>query len=114
MRSPPGSLLVLGWANIYHPALPTDLWSDSNPWKTGNNLFDTLAPVELMESAAVSVESDGGSNALYKTTKKSVFTRNQRTAQKTICESPFSSIHCLLMFTTRTSCNLQECDCSHL
>ena len=60
MRSPPGSLLVLGWANIYHPALPTDLWSDSNPWRTGNNLFDTLATVGLMESAAVSVESGGG------------------------------------------------------
>ena len=57
MRSPPGSLLVLGWANIYHHALSTDLWSD----RTGNNLFDTLAPVGLMESAAVSVKSDGGS-----------------------------------------------------
>ena len=61
MRSPPGSLLVLGWANIYHPALSTDLWSDSNPWRTGNNLFDTVAHVGLMESAAASVESDGGS-----------------------------------------------------
>ena len=63
MRSPPGSLLVLGWANIYHPAMSTDLWSDSNTWRTGNNLFDTLqlAPVGLMESAMVSVESDGGS-----------------------------------------------------
>ena len=61
MRSPPSSLLVLGWANIYHPALSTDLWSDSNPWRTGNTLFDTLAPVGLIESAAVSVESDGGS-----------------------------------------------------
>ena len=60
MRSPPGSVLVLGGANIYHPALSTDLWSDSNPWRTGNNLFDTLAPVGLVESAAVSVELDGG------------------------------------------------------
>ena len=60
MQSPPGSLLVLGWADIYHSTLSTDLWSDSNPWRTGNNLFDTLAPVGLMESAVVSMESDGG------------------------------------------------------
>ena len=60
MRSPPGSLLVLGRANIYHPALSTDLRSDSNPWRIGSHLFDTLAPVGLVESAAVSVESDGG------------------------------------------------------
>ena len=53
MRSPPDSLLVLGRANIYHPALSTDLWSDSNPWRIGRNLFDTLAPVGLVESAAV-------------------------------------------------------------
>ena len=57
MRSLPGSLLVLGWANIYHAALSTDL---RNPWRIGSNLFDTLAPVGLVESAAVSVESDGG------------------------------------------------------
>ena len=56
MRSPPGSLLVLGLANIYHPALSTDLWSDSNPWIIGSNLFDTLAPAGLVESAAVSME----------------------------------------------------------
>ena len=35
MRSSPGSLLVLWRAYIYHPALSTDLWSDSNPWRTG-------------------------------------------------------------------------------
>ena len=81
MRSPPGSLLVLGWANIYYPALSTDLWSDSNPWRTGNNLFDTLATVRLMKSAAVSVESDGGSPCSVQNDKKSNFTRNQRTAQ---------------------------------
>ena len=100
MRSPPGSLLVLGRADIYHPALSTDVWSDSNPWRIGSNFFDTLAPVGLVESAAVSVESDGAVHALYKATKISIFTRNQRTAQRTICESPFSSIHCLLMVTT--------------
>ena len=60
MRIPPGSLLVLGRANIYHPALSTDLWSDSNPWRIWSNLFDTLVPVGLVESATVSVESDGG------------------------------------------------------
>ena len=65
MRSPPGSLLVRGRANIYHPALSTDLQSDSNPWRIGRNLFDTLAPVRLVESAAVSVESDGVVHALY-------------------------------------------------
>ena len=94
MRSPPGSLLVLRRANIYHPAMSTDLWSDSNPWRIGSNLFDTMAPVGLVESAAVSVESDGGGavHALYKATKISVFTRNRRTAQRTICESLFSSI----------------------
>ena len=84
MRSPPGSLLVLRRANIYYPAMSTDLWSDSNPWRIGSNLFDTMAPVGLVESAAVScsVQSD----------KISVFTRNRRTAQRTICESLFSSI----------------------
>ena len=56
----PGSLLVLWRANIYHPALSTDLRSDSNPWRIWSNLFDTLAPVGLVESTAVSVESDGG------------------------------------------------------
>ena len=60
MHGPPGSLLVLGRADIYHPALSTDLWSDSNPWRIGSNFFDTLAPVGLVESATVSVESDGG------------------------------------------------------
>ena len=114
MQSPPGSLLVLGWANIYHSTLSTDLWYDSNPWRTRNNLFDTLAPVGLMESAVVSMESDGGGPCSVQNDKNIRFTRNQRTAQRTICESPFSSIHCLLMFTTRTSCNLQGCDCSHL
>ena len=56
MQGPPGSLLVLGQADIYHPALSTDFWSDSNPWRIGS----TLAPVGLVESATVSVESDGG------------------------------------------------------
>ena len=65
MRSPPGSLLVLRRANIYHPATSTDLWSDSYPWRSGSNLFDTMAPVGLVESAAVSVESDGGGCMLY-------------------------------------------------
>ena len=60
MQGPPGSLLVLGRADIYHPALSTDLWSDSNPWRIGSNFFHTLAPVGLVESATVSVESDGG------------------------------------------------------
>ena len=41
VRSLPGSLLVLWRANIYHPALATDLRSDSNPWRIGSNLFDT-------------------------------------------------------------------------
>ena len=54
------SLLVLGRADIYHPAFSTDLWSDSNPWRIGSNFFDTVAPVGLVESAALSVESDGG------------------------------------------------------
>ena len=103
MRSPPGSLLVLGRADIYHPALSTDLWSDSNAWRIGSNFFGTLAPVGLVESTAVSVESDGGGQCSV----QNIFTRNQRTGQRTICESPFSSIHYLLMVTTRTSCNLQ-------
>ena len=60
MRSPPGSLLVLGRANIYPPALSTDLWSESNPWRIGSNLFDTLARLGLVESAAVYVESHWG------------------------------------------------------
>ena len=85
MRSPPGSLLVLGQANIYHPEFSTYLRSDSDPWRIGRNLFDTLAPIGLVESAAVSMESDRAVHALYKTTKISVFTRNQRTAQRTIC-----------------------------
>ena len=60
MRSPPGSLLVLGQAYIYHPALFTDLRSDSNPWKIGSIPFNTLVAVRLVESVAVPVESDGG------------------------------------------------------
>ena len=92
MRSPPSSLLVLGRANIYHPALSTDLWSDSNPWRIGSNLFDTLAPVGLVESAAVSVESDGGGPCSEQIDKNIHFTRNQRTAQRTICESPFTLV----------------------
>ena len=73
MQSPPGSLLVLGWANIYHSTLSTDLWSDSNPWRTGNNLFDTLAPVGLMESAVVCMESDGGGPCSVKKRQKYPF-----------------------------------------
>ena len=59
MRSPPGSLLVLRRAYIYHPALSTDLRSDSNPWRIGRNHFDTVAPVGFVENATVSLESDG-------------------------------------------------------
>ena len=81
MRSPPGSLFVLGRADIHHPALSTDVWSDSNPWRIGSNFFDTLAPVGLVESAAVSVESDGAVHALYKATKISIFSRNHCTAE---------------------------------
>ena len=57
MRSPPGSLLVLRCAYFYHPALSTDLRSDSNPWRIGRNHFDTLMREGFVENAAV---SDGG------------------------------------------------------
>ena len=60
MRSLPGSLLVLGRAYIYHPALSTDLRSGSYPWRSGSNLFGTLVPVGLVECTAVPVEKDGG------------------------------------------------------
>ena len=106
MRSPSGSLLVLGRANIYHPA--TDVWSDSNPWRIGSNLFDTLAPVGLVESAAVSVESYGGSPCSVQNDK------NIRFFSQSTYGPENDSIHCLLMVTTRTLCNLQECDLSHL
>ena len=60
MRSPLGSLMVLGQAFIYHPALFTDLRSDSNPWGLGSIPFDTLVAVGLVESVSVPVEPDGG------------------------------------------------------
>ena len=61
MRSPTGSLLVLGQAYIYYAALFTDLRSDSNTWRIGNSPFDTLVAVRLVEShgVVVPVESDG-------------------------------------------------------
>ena len=65
MRSPPGSLLVLGQAYIYNPALFTDLRSDSNPWRVGNSPFDTLVAVRLVKSVAIPVESVGADQALY-------------------------------------------------
>ena len=61
MRNPLGSLLVLGRANIYNPALFTDLRSDSNPWRIGSSPFDTPAPIRLVESVTV----PGAGQALY-------------------------------------------------
>ena len=117
MRSPPGSLLVLRRVNIYHPAMSTDLWSDSNPWGIGSNLFDTMAPVGLVERAAVSVESDvgGGGRSMLCTKRQKypfLLAINVRPRERFV-KAPLVQ-YCLSMVTTRTACNLQECDCCHL
>ena len=114
VRSLPCSLLVLWRANIYHPALSTDLRSDSNPWRIGSNLFDTLAPVGLVESTAVSVESDGGGTCPVQNDKNIRFYSQSTYGPENDLWKPLKFNTRVLMVTTRTSCNLQECDGSNL
>ena len=88
MRSPPGGLLVLGQAYIYHRALINDLRSDSNPWRSGRS--DTPAPIRLLESVTVPEGSGRGRPARVctKMTKRSVFNRNRRKPGERFVKAP--------------------------